>query len=436
MASNFTEAVTKVIIDTDVGGDDMVGLLMAMAAAPAVIQVVAITTVFGNVNVERSLRNVVSMFSILWQEMVWRKSKGKGFNYGVFKTSRPMVTLGAGHALGQPVIVKKNGRPYGQDGLWNFHALVSKNALHRYSVFADTTAKYPKLTPDNSWKSLFDDSVPRPKTDPEFYQYFNSSKTPSHLDILRILREEPINTITLIALGPLTNMALAAAEDPETFLRARELLIMGGAVAVPGNLSPVAEANAYNDAAAAARTYTLTSANLASTFPTTDFSKIPITPYPERLLKQLDVTIFPMDLTNSHCVTYESFIDTVKPLADAGSPLSTLAYNFMRGIHDNCDKDCITLKGTGEECITLHDPVPIWYTLNRTSWNVSSPKDLRVESMGQWTKGMHVEYAINMTEAANDPLEPGTREGNRIRQAIESPGRKKFQETILSLFAS
>ncbi|KAF4337737.1 inosine-uridine preferring nucleoside hydrolase [Fusarium beomiforme] len=399
MASNFTEAATKVIIDTDVGGDDMVGLLMAMAAAPTVMQVIAITTVFGNVNVEKSLRNVVAMFYILWKEMTWRESKGKNFSYEEFKSFKPVVTLGSGHALGQPVVVKTNGRPYGQDGLWNYHEM------------------YPEFTPDNSWKSLFDDSVPPPDKKPEFYK-------------------GAANTITLIALGPLTNMAMAAAEDPETFLRAKELLVMGGAVAVPGNISPVSEANAYNDATAAARTYTLTSANLASTFPTTDFSKIPLPAYPERLLKQLNVTIFPMDLTNSHCITYNSFIELVKPLANVGSPLSTLAYTFMKGIHDNCDKDCIPLEGTGEECITLHDPVPIWYALDRNSWNISSPKDLRVESLGQWTKGMHVEYPINTTEAANIPLSPGTRQGNRVRQALESPGREKFQKRIMSLFTN
>ncbi|SCV37113.1 related to inosine-uridine preferring nucleoside hydrolase [Fusarium fujikuroi] len=418
MASNFTDSAMKVIIDTDIGGDDMVGLLMAMAAAPSIMQVLAITTVFGNVNVEKSLRNVVAMFYILWNEMAWRESKDRRFSYGAFQSFKPVVSLGSGHALGQPVVVKTNGRPYGQDGLWNFHAL------------------YPEFTPDDSWKSLFDESVPPPDKQPEFYQYFNASRAPSHLDILRILRDEPANTITLIALGPLTNMALAAAEDPETFLRAKELLIMGGAISVPGNISPVSEANAYNDAAAAARTYTLTSANLASTFPTTDFSKVPLPAYPDRLSKQLNVTIFPMDLTNSHCITYNAFIDTVKPLADSGSPLSTLAYTFMKGIHDNCDKDCIFLEGTNEECITLHDPVPVWYALGRDFWNISAPKDLRLESLGQWTKGMHVEYQINMTAEANSPLNPGTRQGNRVRQALESPGRDEFQRMIMSLFTN
>jgi hypothetical protein len=89
----------------------MVGLLMAMAAAPSIMQVVAITTVFGNVNVERSLRNVIAMFYVLWEEMVWRKSKDKNFSYGGFQTFKPVVSLGSGHALGQPVVVKTNGRP-------------------------------------------------------------------------------------------------------------------------------------------------------------------------------------------------------------------------------------------------------------------------------------------------------------------------------------
>ncbi|PTD07608.1 hypothetical protein HYE67_002895 [Fusarium culmorum] len=67
--------------------------------------------------------------------------------------------------------------------------------------------------------------------------------------------------------------------------------------------------------------------------------KIQAQAYPERLPKRLNVTIFPMEITKSHCITYNSFIDTVKPLADAGSPLSTLAYTFMKGIHDNCLND-------------------------------------------------------------------------------------------------
>jgi len=58
--------------------------------------------------------------------------------------------------------------------------------------------------------------------------------------------------VTLLALGPLTNLALALRLEPRIADNIQEVVLMGGAATVPGNASPVAEANIWNDPHAAA----------------------------------------------------------------------------------------------------------------------------------------------------------------------------------------
>ena len=68
--------------------------------------------------------------------------------------------------------------------------------------------------------------------------------------LLRTLQARP-REVTLVATGPLTNLAQAEARVPGVLRQARQVVIMGGAVRVPGNITPTAEFNFYADPHAA-----------------------------------------------------------------------------------------------------------------------------------------------------------------------------------------
>ncbi len=57
--------------------------------------------------------------------------------------------------------------------------------------------------------------------------------------------------VTLVPIGPLTNIALALKIDPTIVNLTKKVVLMGGAVSRPGNISPTAEANIYHDPHAA-----------------------------------------------------------------------------------------------------------------------------------------------------------------------------------------
>ena len=61
--------------------------------------------------------------------------------------------------------------------------------------------------------------------------------------------------VTVLALGRMTNVALALSLEPEFAGSVREVIVMGGAVTVPGNVSQVATANLHEDPEAASILY-------------------------------------------------------------------------------------------------------------------------------------------------------------------------------------
>jgi len=68
--------------------------------------------------------------------------------------------------------------------------------------------------------------------------------------IVRLVNQQP-NEISLVAIGPLTNIAQAVRLDPQLPSKVKELVIMGGTLNHIGNVTPHAEANFFNDPHAA-----------------------------------------------------------------------------------------------------------------------------------------------------------------------------------------
>ena len=69
--------------------------------------------------------------------------------------------------------------------------------------------------------------------------------------LARRLREAPA-PVTLVPIGPLTNVALLLAEHPEAAANLERIVLMGGAIGL-GNVTPAAEFNLWVDPEAAAR---------------------------------------------------------------------------------------------------------------------------------------------------------------------------------------
>lgn len=193
-----------------------------------------------------------------------------------------------------------------------------------------------------------------------------------------MLRTEEAGTVTIIALGPLTNISLAASRDPVAFARVKEVVIMGGALGVEGNVTPVAEFNVYSDSAAAAHILALTSQNPKSTIPAG------IEPPPAGT-PALNATLISLDLTHQHLVSWAEFSRaTDSPLHEWVKAMMEKTFAKMKSEYKGDRPE--------EVEVALHDSLCVFYVLDRArgTWECREGVDVRVETEGQWTRGMTV----------------------------------------------
>ncbi|KAK5115993.1 hypothetical protein LTR62_000449 [Meristemomyces frigidus] len=465
----------KIIIDTDPGVDDILAMLLAFSTLPEELEILLISVTYGNIDLTNCLRNVVSLFHHIEQEIRWRESQGREAGFETLRKTKPLVAIGPDHPLRDDKLMADFF--HGTDGLGGIHD------------------SHPHLAPGEAWKELFEDAQAKENQDPDNLAVaevlsknepmFAPSKIPAHLEILRLLRENDADTISIVAIGPLTNLAIAAAEDTETFLRAKEVVVMGGTIDLPGNvriptvpslvlppkvsepafrltraapgpirnmlngknqMTPVAEFNTFADSYAAARVYALTSPTPKTTLPpipptshgsTQGTSPPPfLAPYPENLSRRLNVKLFPLDITERHLLTRGEFTKAVDPLLKAHSPLAewvsaflTSTFNKVESLQQNVSGDAVPLQ--------LHDPLCIWYCMSALDpkWNLTQNEDIRVETSGQWTRGMCVTDGRSRRVLDYDGVEEragdsgnwlSRKAGNRMQRCMGTPGEERF----------
>lgn len=211
---------------------------------------------------------------------------------------------------------------------------------------------------------------------------------------------------------------------------------MGGAVHHEGNITPLAEFNCYADAVAAARVFALTSPLPASTMPPALHGKTTLPPYPAKLSRTLPLTLFPLDITTPHLLNKQYFLEQIGAVEQAGSPLARWIKTFMVGTFRKIE----SIVGEGvEPGLSLHDPLCIWYMLAHEdpAWTtVAEPEDIRIETTGQWTRGMHVVDKRGRPKTAEgfpgDTMAWLTAgQGNRINRIVGSPGEEAFAHYMM-----
>lgn len=165
--------------------------------------------------------------------------------------------------------------------------------------------------------------------------------------ILQTIKENP-GKITLIALGPLTNVAKAIQKSPETMAKAKEIVMMIGAVRVHGNKSRTAEFNAFVDPEAA---------DIVFRFP-------------------CKKTMVPLDACNHVKLQLEDF-EQVK-----GS-LKAPVLAMMKPFIENISKD------EGVKAALMYDPLTVYSIMNPQACT-KKEYDIVVETKGEHTSGMTV----------------------------------------------
>jgi purine nucleosidase len=271
----------KIILDCDPGHDDAIAILLA--AGNPNIELLGITTVSGNHNVENTTRNALSVCTA----------------YGI---KVPVAKGSPGPLISDQVLAVEIHGETGLDGPVLPPASFELDRRHAVDFIIET-----------------------------------------------VMAHEP-KTVTLVPVGPYTNIALAMRKEPKIIERVKRVIVMGGSY-TRGNITPGAEFNVYGDPEAADVVFRA----------------------------NWDVTMVGLDLTHQALAT-PALQDRVRAV---GGPISTFILDiwaFIATTHGGLLQ--IAYPAVHDACCVAALIDPTVFTTEKA--------DIRVETAGRWTKGTTV----------------------------------------------
>lgn len=309
---------------------------------------------------------------------------------------------------------------------------------------------YNNADPQHGPDGLSNISVTHPQFNPparkpdDIHEYLDISDKSACHNILELLRAEPADTVSIVALGPcefltirvilpcpcdelipVTNIAHALRQDPQTFARIHTLIWMGGALDVPGNTAPTAEFNCFADPYAAEQVIAAVKTGM------------------------FDMVMAPLDITTPHQIPFGDLIHPSYPSNPDPSipPLQQLVSSMLgrvRGIHESFGI---------HDAMEMHDPLAVWYAMAHAGLGVgeladgwgAQKRDFIVERKGEHTRGMCVVDRRGTGEVGEDRTKSEALKAQDVERAeqdkadarqlprviIKTPGSEALRKDLL-----
>ena len=169
--------------------------------------------------------------------------------------------------------------------------------------------------------------------------------------IVETVMNAPENTVTLCALGPLTNLGLALQAEPKLGARVKEIVLMGGGLFEGGNTTPAAEFNIYVDPEAAQMV----------------------------MHCGAPITMIPLDLTHQ-TLTSDAIIERFRAMPNQTGPASAGLLDFF---------ERFDVEKYGSQGGPLHDPNVIAFLLQPALYG-GRQINVEIETGSELTRGMTV----------------------------------------------